>query len=49
VRDGQKVRVIVAEVQLGETVVAYPGERIAVDGTVLSGKALVDQASLTGE
>jgi heavy metal translocating P-type ATPase len=49
VRDGQKVRVSVAEVQLGETVVVYPGERIAVDGTVLSGKALVDQASLTGE
>ena len=39
VRDGQKVRVSVAEVQLGETVVVYPGERIAVDGTVLSGKA----------
>jgi len=49
VRDGQKVRVNVAEVQLGETVVVYPGERIAVDGTVLSGKALVDQAALTGE
>ncbi len=49
VRDGQKVRVSVAEVQLGETVVVYPGERIAVDGTVLSGKALVDQAALTGE
>ncbi len=49
VRDGQKVRVSVAEVQIGETVVVYPGERIAVDGTVLSGKALVDQASLTGE
>ncbi|MEP6932991.1 MAG: HAD-IC family P-type ATPase, partial [Nitrospirota bacterium] len=49
VRDGQKVRVSVAEVQLGETVVVYPGERISVDGTVLSGKALVDQAALTGE
>lgn len=48
-RDGQKVRVNVVEVQVGETVVVYPGERIAVDGTVLSGKALVDQASLTGE
>ena len=44
VRDGQKVRVSVAEVQIGETVVVYPGERVAVDGTVLSGKALVDQA-----
>ena len=49
VRDGQKMRVSVTEVQLGETVVVYPGERIAVDGTVLSGKALVDQAALTGE
>jgi len=49
VREGQKIRVSVAEVQLGETVVVYPGERIAVDGTVLSGKALVDQAALTGE
>src|SRR5215467_1322385 len=49
VRDGQKIRVNVSEVQLGETVVVYPGERIAVDGTVLSGKALVDQAALTGE
>src|SRR5262245_20469323 len=49
VRDGQKMRVSVAEVQLGETVVVYPGERIAVDGTVLSGKAMVDQAALTGE
>ena len=49
VRDGQKVRVSVTEVQLGETVVVYAGERIAVDGTVLSGKALVDQAALTGE
>lgn len=49
VRDGHKVRVKVEEVQLGETVVVYPGERIAVDGTVVSGKALVDQASLTGE
>lgn len=49
VRNGRKVRVNVVEVQVGETVVVYPGERIAVDGTVLSGKALVDQASLTGE
>lgn len=49
VREGQKLRVPVGALQIGETVVVYPGERIAVDGTVTSGKAMVDQASLTGE
>jgi Cu2+-exporting ATPase len=49
VREGQKLRVPVGELVVGETVVVYPGERIAVDGTVTSGKAMVDQASLTGE
>lgn len=49
VRDGQKVRVAVAEIRLGETVVVYTGERITVDGTVISGRAMVDQAALTGE
>jgi Cu2+-exporting ATPase len=49
VRDGQKVRVPVSEIRIGELVVVYPGERITVDGTVESGKAMVDQATLTGE
>ena len=49
IRDGEKIRVAVAEIQVGETVVVYPGERIPVDGRVLSGKALVDQAAMTGE
>ena len=49
VRDGETVRVSVTQIQLGETVVIYPGERITVDGTVLSGRALVDQAELTGK
>jgi len=35
VRHGQKVRVTVAEVQLGETVVVYPGERIAAFRTIM--------------
>jgi len=49
IRDGEIIRVPVAGIRVGETVIVYPGERIPVDGTVLSGKALVDQSTLTGE
>ena len=37
------------QVQVGQTVVVYPGEQIPVDGVVLSGDAVIDQQSLTGE
>jgi Cu2+-exporting ATPase len=49
VRRGKTMQVNVDEVQVGETVVVYPGERIPIDGTVLKGKATVDQQALTGE
>lgn len=49
VRDGKKMQVDVAAIQPQETVVVYPGERIPIDGTVLSGRAMVDQQTLTGE
>jgi heavy metal translocating P-type ATPase len=46
--DGEVV-VPIEEVKLGDRVLVKPGERIPVDGTVLSGQAAVNQASLTGE
>jgi Cu2+-exporting ATPase len=48
-RDGDVIRVPSDQVQVGETVVVHPGERIPVDGKVLSGEATVDQQQLTGE
>ena len=39
----------VEEVQVGDTVVVRSGGSIPVDGTVLSGRAAVDQSALTGE
>jgi Cu2+-exporting ATPase len=49
VRSEKTVQVKVDDVQVGETVVVYPGERIPIDGRVLNGNATVDQQALTGE
>ena len=49
VRDGRKTQIPVEDVQPGDEVVVYPGELVPVDGTVTSGKALLDQKLLTGE
>jgi heavy metal translocating P-type ATPase len=49
VRGRRKIRVPVPQIRVGDTVIAYPGDRISVDGIVLSGKAAVDQRALTGE
>ncbi|HEY7127887.1 MAG TPA: cation-translocating P-type ATPase [Ktedonobacterales bacterium] len=48
-REEQEQEVAVGEVQIGETVIIHPGERIPVDGIVLEGQATVDQATITGE
>jgi len=48
-RDGVEVETPVAEVLAGDTLVARPGERIAVDGVVLDGESAVDESMLTGE
>lgn len=36
-------------VQLGDTILVKPGEKIPLDGTVLEGQAQVDTSALTGE
>jgi Cd2+/Zn2+-exporting ATPase len=48
-RDGHDIIVPLEEVKLGDTILVKPGERIAVDGTVISGTASVNQAAITGE
>ncbi len=44
-----EVTVGVEAVEIGETVLVRPGERIPLDGRILSGASLIDQAAVTGE
>ncbi len=48
-RNGEEVVIPVEQVRVGDTVIVRSGGTIAVDGTVLSGRAAVDQSALTGE
>lgn len=47
--DGTERDVPVAMVQPGQVCMVRPGERIPVDGVILSGAATIDQAAITGE
>ena len=49
VRYGRELDVPVEEVVVGDVVVVRPGERVAVDGFVVSGESAVDEAMITGE
>ncbi len=49
VRDGKELRVPAGEIEVGETVLIRPGEKIPVDGDVTGGRSSVNQAPITGE
>ncbi len=49
IRDGREQEVHVHEVKVGEVVAVRPGEKIPLDGVVVSGSSHVNQAPITGE
>ena len=48
-RDGDEVDVPIESLVVGDQVRVRPGEKIPVDGTVVSGESSVDESMLTGE
>lgn len=49
IKDDKEVEIPVEEVMVGDIIIVRPGERIPVDGIVISGVTSVDESMLTGE
>jgi P-type Cu2+ transporter len=49
IRDDEEVEIPSSEVQLGDTVVLRPGDKVPVDGEVTEGETSIDEALVTGE
>lgn len=47
--DGTEKQVAIEEVNAGDIILVKPGEKIAVDGMVISGSSYVDESMLSGE
>lgn len=49
IRKDEELEVAVEEVEVGDTLLVKPGERIPVDGIIITGESTIDESMLTGE
>ena len=49
VRDGQEIEISIEDVQVNDIILVKPGNKIPVDGIVVSGESYVDESMITGE
>jgi Cu2+-exporting ATPase len=47
--EGNQTQIPIEQVAIGNTLLVKPGEKIAVDGTVINGNSYVDESMLSGE
>lgn len=48
-RDGAEITIPPAELRVGDRMLVKPGERVATDGTITSGRTALDVSAITGE
>ena len=49
IRNDKEIEIDTADIVKGDIIVIRPGERIPVDGQIIEGSSLVDEAAITGE
>lgn len=49
IRDGKEIEIPIEDVVVGDVVIVKPGEKIPVDGEVISGQSYVDESMISGE
>jgi len=49
VKEGHEETIPIEEVEIGDVLIAKPGEKIAVDGIITQGRTSIDESMLTGE
>lgn len=47
--DGNMIKFPPTDISIGDTIIISPGEKIPLDGTVISGESYIDTKALTGE
>lgn len=48
-KDNQEIEIPIEQVQTGDIVIVRPGDKIPVDGKIISGNSAVDESMITGE
>ncbi len=49
IRNGKEMDIPIEEVVVGDEIIVRPGEKIPVDGVILSGESTIDESMVTGE